>query len=342
MTTKEWNTEFGLNEYDFGARSYDPAIARWYVQDPAEQFYNPYLAIGNNPVVLYDPDGRFIPILIGAALGAYIGASTANGSFSPGQWDLSAGKTWFGMLAGGALGLAGGHAFASAAPGIAAANVSLSYKMAGFTLLGGATGGAVGYSAGFTGAVMGGANLEQAHNGGVAGAQIGVGVGSVLGMIYGLIQGGKEQYEKIEYYVDKNGNHIKKSLIQDYEERANQGKATQGQMNAIMRARIHAHDSPFIGNDLVDNDFSIYLNKDIRQSSLSIVGPPIQNVETSIKYGRNQIGPISFYNFWDGPSRVSIPNVRYINFQSYGTILSIGNERILYTQPLWFYLTISK
>jgi hypothetical protein len=46
------------NLLDFGWRQYDPVIARWHVTDPAEQFYNPYLAIGANPVSLIDPDGR--------------------------------------------------------------------------------------------------------------------------------------------------------------------------------------------------------------------------------------------------------------------------------------------
>jgi RHS repeat-associated protein len=111
MTTKEWNTEFGLNEYDFGARSYDPAIARWYVQDPAEQFYNPYLAIGNNPVVLYDPDGRFIPFAIGAIIGAYMGGVAANGTYDFTNWDSK--DTWSymigGAVIGGASGFLGGH-----------------------------------------------------------------------------------------------------------------------------------------------------------------------------------------------------------------------------------------
>ncbi|MFN8865257.1 MAG: hypothetical protein ACK5W1_13155, partial [Flavobacteriales bacterium] len=45
----QWN-EFGsgagLALYDFHARMYDPATATWSVPDPAEQFSNPYLAMG--------------------------------------------------------------------------------------------------------------------------------------------------------------------------------------------------------------------------------------------------------------------------------------------------------
>ena len=66
-TSKELQTgEFdpavstGLEMFDFGSRFYDPQIGRWHTPDPAEQFANPYLAMGNNPVVFIDPDGEFI------------------------------------------------------------------------------------------------------------------------------------------------------------------------------------------------------------------------------------------------------------------------------------------
>lgn len=35
-------------------------VQGWFTPDPAEQFANPYLAMGNNPVVFIDPDGEFI------------------------------------------------------------------------------------------------------------------------------------------------------------------------------------------------------------------------------------------------------------------------------------------
>ncbi|MGI8891919.1 MAG: RHS repeat domain-containing protein, partial [Bacteroidia bacterium] len=57
-TDKEAQNDLNQNLLDFGWRQYDPVIARWHVTDPAEQFYNPYLAIGANPVSLIDPDGR--------------------------------------------------------------------------------------------------------------------------------------------------------------------------------------------------------------------------------------------------------------------------------------------
>ena len=74
---KEYDTHNGLNWYDYGARHYDPAIARWTAQDPlAEKYYgwNPYNYCGANPVKYVDPDGAKIVIgnvfgRIGAALG---------------------------------------------------------------------------------------------------------------------------------------------------------------------------------------------------------------------------------------------------------------------------------
>ena len=58
---KELDTDFGLNWYHYGARMYDPAIARWNAVDPlAEKFYpwSPYNYTYNNPLIYTDPDGR--------------------------------------------------------------------------------------------------------------------------------------------------------------------------------------------------------------------------------------------------------------------------------------------
>lgn len=55
---KEYDQSTGL--YDYGARYYDPAIAKWGQVDPlAEEYapYSPYKYVLGNPIRLTDPDG---------------------------------------------------------------------------------------------------------------------------------------------------------------------------------------------------------------------------------------------------------------------------------------------
>lgn len=57
---KEFSDELGLNEYDFGARFYDPAIARWGCIDPmadAAPNWTPFRYCFNNPITVIDPTG---------------------------------------------------------------------------------------------------------------------------------------------------------------------------------------------------------------------------------------------------------------------------------------------
>ncbi len=58
---KELDRTHGLDWYDYGARMYDPALARWMVPDPlAEKYYSvsPYAYCHDNPINAIDPDGR--------------------------------------------------------------------------------------------------------------------------------------------------------------------------------------------------------------------------------------------------------------------------------------------
>ena len=62
--SKELQDDHGLNWYDYGARFYDPQIARWHVVDPlAENYYSisPYAYVANNPLRNIDINGEWIP-----------------------------------------------------------------------------------------------------------------------------------------------------------------------------------------------------------------------------------------------------------------------------------------
>uniref|UniRef100_UPI003341BE11 DUF6443 domain-containing protein n=1 Tax=Dysgonomonas capnocytophagoides TaxID=45254 RepID=UPI003341BE11 len=58
---KELDQMHGLNQYDYSARYYDPAIPRFISMDPmSEKYYSwsPYAYVGNNPLNLIDPNGQ--------------------------------------------------------------------------------------------------------------------------------------------------------------------------------------------------------------------------------------------------------------------------------------------
>ena len=60
----------GLNTYDYGARQYDPILARWDRVDPlAEKYYpfTPYAYCAGDPVNKFDPDGKKSYLIIWAS-----------------------------------------------------------------------------------------------------------------------------------------------------------------------------------------------------------------------------------------------------------------------------------
>lgn len=65
---KELLSANGLNEYDFGARNYDPAVPGFTKIDPLGEKYpwlSPFLYCANNPLNAFDPDGNLIIFLNG-------------------------------------------------------------------------------------------------------------------------------------------------------------------------------------------------------------------------------------------------------------------------------------
>ena len=67
--------DFGLDLSFATFRTLDPTIGRWLQVDPAAEslmVMSPYNTMGNNPILYSDPNGDFIPQLIGAAVGVTV------------------------------------------------------------------------------------------------------------------------------------------------------------------------------------------------------------------------------------------------------------------------------
>lgn len=132
FTGKEQDEATGL--YYFGARYYDAQQGRFTSPDPAQQYHSPYVYGADDPLSGVDPDGEFFVtltlIIVGLVIGAYAGGAIANHDANPVNWDWKSGKTWAGIVVGGALGAAVG-AFAGA--GLAAAGVPIAASIGGVT-----------------------------------------------------------------------------------------------------------------------------------------------------------------------------------------------------------------
>jgi RHS repeat-associated protein len=59
---KEWTQELGLQ--DFHARQYDGVLGRFLNSDPANQFASGYTGMGNNPIIMIDPNGEIAFIAV--------------------------------------------------------------------------------------------------------------------------------------------------------------------------------------------------------------------------------------------------------------------------------------
>ena len=70
----------GIPLLDFGARMYNPAIARWTAADPLSEKYHgisPYVYCLGNPISHIDDDGQMPQVVVGALIGAAVGGIIA-------------------------------------------------------------------------------------------------------------------------------------------------------------------------------------------------------------------------------------------------------------------------
>ena len=112
-----------LNEFDIinmNGRLYDPVLGRFfspdnYVQMPDNsQNFNRYSYCLNNPLKYTDPSGElawFVPVIAGAIIGAYAGASIHSGTAAFWNWNSNA---WKGAIVGGIIGATIGYGVSSA------------------------------------------------------------------------------------------------------------------------------------------------------------------------------------------------------------------------------------
>ena len=107
----------GVNLIHMNGRLYDPVVHRFlqpdnFIQDPFNtQNFNRYSYVLNNPLKYTDASGEFWFVVVGAIVGAYVGASVQQGTFNPAKWDST---WWKGAIVGAIVGAYGGQQLALA------------------------------------------------------------------------------------------------------------------------------------------------------------------------------------------------------------------------------------
>lgn len=177
-TGQRW--EWSARTYDYGARVYDPRLARFLTIDPAREYVNPYAYVRWNPLRFIDPTG----MVFGSANINF----TADGPSMPPEWSFDCmveartGRPGFpvGLGApgdqGGELGLVGVLIALHAAVALLAAQG----VGAALSVVGGLGGGFLG---GLGGGLVG--SLTGGISGGAAGFALGFAAGSMVGRAVG-------------------------------------------------------------------------------------------------------------------------------------------------------------
>lgn len=224
-TTHEHLPEFAL--INMNGRMYDPILGRMlsvdnYVQDATStQAYNRYSYVWNNPLKYTDPSGEivWVPIIIGAVIGAYTGHKIA-------EAKGATGLAMAGYVIGGAVigGLSGGIGGTIAASGAAFANTaaiaygSATYSIGMAALSGGMMDPTVSFGAGSFNLVTGKTNGIWNWKNLNTMERIGYGVGTFANLsdIYGAAMGAyggntenvELQSDNHSSIYDKDGNSL--------------------------------------------------------------------------------------------------------------------------------------
>ena len=204
---EEQKEGISLDWLNFGARMYDPYLARWTTQDPLAEKYpgiSPYAYCANDPVNLVDLNGNS-PQLVGALGGALIGG-LVGGGFA--LLEGKRGKELWGAVGGGAV------------------SGAIIGATGGTALLGESTIMGIGHSA-FTGAVSGvfGSVVEQGiSDGQISAEQVATdGIwGSATGAVTGTIQAGIDWVEKevvsgIKQSAQRTENVVRKEVKAEFQ-----------------------------------------------------------------------------------------------------------------------------
>ena len=226
-----------LGLYDFGARYYNPLLGRWFNPDPANQFTNPYIYCGNNPLMYVDPDGRFAWFIAGPLIGALISAASytiqiamSDGGFNNWKW----GDFGKGVATGAVSGLVGGWA-GNAVKGLFAAG-------AGGFGFGAATGAAAGAAGGFTGGAFGTwINGGDLGDGFANGFKIGLIGGLSGGVIGGGISGISNLAQGKPFWMSYTRPEVTTAVAPTLEKPSPAviGKTGENALNADLEARGH-------------------------------------------------------------------------------------------------------
>jgi RHS repeat-associated protein len=213
---KEYEADNELFTYDFHARQYDAQLGRWHATDPARQFANPYLAMGNNWVVSVDPDGEWVHILVGAVIGGAINLAV--------NFDAAQGNGWK-MLGYFYVGAAAG------AIGAATFNPQASTVIAAIGS-GALSGGLSGAVQSIGNAALGGRSFKETMIEGL----IGGATGAISGAIFAGIGKG------IELYRAKQALARTKALVAESQARADKlipkGQLPKGQVEQLARPEL--------------------------------------------------------------------------------------------------------